>query len=223
VFALETFKRHIVAPISRRRGRSGAAACTRAIVLAALLTAPAATAKPAAHHGKPHRGSASGGCAAANTPANHASAHAMRAATLCLINGERSKRHLPSLTELRRLDRAAQGWTDAMVNGGFFSHSGSGSDPGARISAQRFSWSAVGENIATGYATPRDVVQAWLASTDHCQNVLAPTFSYVGIGVNRNPVGGFASGPGTWTADFGLPAGASAPSGNWGPAHGCPY
>jgi uncharacterized protein YkwD len=62
-----------------------------------------------------------------------------------------------------------------------------------------------------------------MSSTGHCQNLLSPSYSYIGIGVNRNPIGGFASGPATWTTDFGLPAGASAPSGNWGPANGCPY
>ena len=47
----------------------------------------------------------------------------------------------------------------------------------ARITAAGFNSSAAGENIATGFATPHDVVKAWMASTGHCRNILAPTFA----------------------------------------------
>jgi uncharacterized protein YkwD len=147
----------------------------------------------------------------------------MRDAVVCLINGQRASRRLPILHGLRRLDRSAQIWANAMVNRNFFSHTGSGSDPGGRILSNGFPWSAVGENIATGFATPRSVVAAWMSSPDHCHNILSPEYSYIGTGVNANPVGGFASRPATWIQDFGLPAGASPPSGNWRPANGCPY
>jgi uncharacterized protein YkwD len=147
----------------------------------------------------------------------------MRDAVVCLINRQRASRHLPTLRGLRRLDRSAQSWANAMVHGDFFSHTGSGSDPGARIASSGFPWSAVGENIATGFPTPRSVVGAWMSSPDHCRNILSPDYSYIGTGVNANPVGGFSSRPATWTQDFGRPAGASPPSRNWRPASGCPY
>jgi hypothetical protein len=38
-----------------------------------------------------------------------------------------------------------------------------------------------------------------------------------------DPVAGLASGPATWTVDFGLATLQSAPSQDWGPANGCPY
>ena len=44
----------------------------------------------------------------------------------------------------------------------------------------------------------------------------------VGTGLSKSPVRGFGS-RGTWTQDFGLPMNRHAPSGNWGPANGCPY
>jgi uncharacterized protein YkwD len=160
------------------------------------------------------------GCANAYTRANHASAQTMRAAILCLVNRERRSHHLPALHELHRLDRSAQGWTNAMVGSGNFSH---GSDPGARISAAGYSWSSIGENIATGFPTPHAAVSAWMRSTGHCHNILAPDYTDVGTGVSARPVSGFARGPATWTQDFGLPAGERAPSGNWGPANRCPY
>jgi len=107
-----------------------------------------------------------------------------------------------------------------MVAGHIFTH---GSNFAGRISATGFRWSTVGENIATGYRTPRQVVGAWMASAGHCDNILDPAFSDVGTGVNRHGVSGYASGPATWTQDFALPLGQSAPSRNWAPAHGCPY
>ena len=62
-----------------------------------------------------------------------------------------------------------------------------------------------------------------MASTDHCHNILAPSFRNVGTGVSPRSVGVFSSGPSTWTQDFGLLQGQSPLSGNHGPQNGCPY
>jgi uncharacterized protein YkwD len=182
---------------------------TAALAAAALATfAPAASART--HHG----------CKNANTPATSVSRSAMRAAVVCLINQQRNRHHLPALHARRSLDRSAQKWTDAMVASGQFTH---GVNFAARITAAGFDWQAAGENIATGFPTPSSVVNAWMGSTDHCRNILDPTYADVGTGVNTHPVGRFASGPSTWTQDFGLWMGHGAPSANHGPANGCPY
>jgi uncharacterized protein YkwD len=62
-----------------------------------------------------------------------------------------------------------------------------------------------------------------MASTGHCENILSPTYRDVGTGVNRHAVGGYATGPATWTQDFALPMGKSAPSRSVGPMDHCPY
>jgi uncharacterized protein YkwD len=98
-----------------------------------------------------------------------------------------------------------------------------GVDFSARITAVGFDWSAAAENIATGYPTPLAVVNGWMRSLGHCQNILSPMYLDVGTGLSRHPVRGFASGEATWTQDFGLPMGRRSPSGNFGPASGCPY
>lgn len=116
------------------------------------------------------------------------------------------------------LDSSAQRWTNIMVITGQFTH---GVDFASRLTAAGFNWSSAGENIATGFHTPRDVVKAWMESTGHCQNILDPTFEDVGTGVSGQPVGQY--GGGTWTQDFGLSMGRPAPSSNTGPAGGCPY
>jgi uncharacterized protein YkwD len=189
------------------------------LVLAAGLAAFVPAAAATGHR----QANAAHGCPNADTRATHASTQAMRAGVLCLVNRERTSRHLRALHELRRLDRSAQGWTNSMVRSGSFAHARNGSDPAARITAAGYAWSSIGENIATGLPTPRAVVSVWMSSTGHCRNILAPNFTDIGIGVSPHPVGGAASGPATWTEDFGLPMGEPAPSGNWGPADGCPY
>jgi uncharacterized protein YkwD len=191
----------------------GLAVCALVLLGLTLLPAVASARRHARRHAR-----STAGCVNANTPVSRASTHAMRAAVLCLVNVQRAAHGVPRLHASPLLNRSAQGWTNTMVNNGFFSH---GSNFAARISAVGFIWSTAGENIATGYRTPRQVVDAWMASTGHCQNILNPSFRDAGTGVNQSPIRGY--GTGTWTQDFATPQGQRAPSSNWGPSNHCPY
>jgi len=161
-------------------------------------------------------------CANADTPATSAPVDAMRVAVVCLVNQQRTQRGLPSLTASVQLDNSAQSWNDVMVSTGLFTH-GPGNAFSGRISAAGYDWQSAGENIATGYLTPRGVVKAWMASLDHCQNILEPSYRDVGTGETPSGVSSQQSGPATWTQDFGLQASQSAASSNHGPQNGCPY
>jgi uncharacterized protein YkwD len=185
------------------------AAAIATVVAAALVPAATATGR-----------SSSPSCADANRRATASDTTAMRAAILCLVNQQRTSRHLPPLHASAKLTRSAQGWSNHMVRASVFTH---GANFAARITAVGYHWSAAGENIATGYATPRAVVARWMRSTGHCRNILSPAFRDLGVGVSAHPVRGYASGPATWTQDFALPRGAHPPSHNLGPAKGCPY
>jgi uncharacterized protein YkwD len=195
--------------------RSVVALAAAASIVALMVVAPVAGAR---HRARAHRSSRT--CADANTRVGRAPRSALKAAVVCLINKQRRAHGLPALRLNHRLDRSAQDWTNFMVAQDEFSH---GSNFSARISAVGFNWSAAGENIATGFPTPREVVDAWMGSTGHCQNILSPSFADVGTGIRAKPIRGFASGPATWTQDFGLPVGHHPPSGNTGAAAGCPY
>lgn len=157
-------------------------------------------------------------CPNANTPATRATKKAMRAAVVCLINKQRTARGLPALHEQPQLQRSAQSWTDTMVTQNEFSH---GTAFWNRIQATGYDWETLGENIATGFETPEDVVNAWMGSPGHCRNILDPEYVSVGTGVLAQAVASAASGPATWTQDFGRTMSQSAPSGNWGPADSC--
>jgi uncharacterized protein YkwD len=169
------------------------------------------------------RSSAANACANADSPAPSGSLDAMRIAVLCLVNEQRAARGLPPLTLSPLLDRSAQNWTNVMLATGNFSH---GASLSGRLSAVGYNWRTGGENIATGYLTPRAVVGNWMASFDHCQNILNPSFRDVGVGELPgeipSPIGSSGRST-TWTADFGLQMSQTAPSNNWQPADGCPY
>lgn len=180
------------------------------------------------HHKKHHKSSVQATqttiqvCANANTSAASATVAEMDAAVACLINNERIERGLPALVVSSKLNNSAQSWTDQMVSSGVFSH-GPGTSFANRIAAAGYDWQMAGENIATGFPTPSSVVSAWMASTGHCQNILDPGFRNVGTGESPQPVGGWASGPATWTQDFGLTMTQSPLSSTNGPMNGCPY
>jgi uncharacterized protein YkwD len=197
--------------------------CRRVLTIAVAVLAAAVAAAPApagakSHHRR-HRIHATRGCANANMPVGATSRRATKTAVVCLINKQRTARGLPALGESSLLDRSAQGWTNTMVATGAFTH---GANFAGRISAVGFAWSSAGENIATGFLTPRAVVNGWMGSTGHCQNILNPTYTSVGTGVVHRAVGVGGNGA-TWTQDFALAAGRRAPSHDFGPANGCPY
>lgn len=87
-----------------------------------------------------------------------------------------------------------------MATNHFFSHTGSdGSSPATRISQQGYHWSALGENIAYGYPTVEEVIQGWLGSEGHCQNIMSPMFTEIGAAMAVN-----ANAP-YWTLDLAKP------------------
>jgi uncharacterized protein YkwD len=189
---------------------------TRLVAASALTVGALAVIVPAAATAsrRPSR------CRDARASVRRTPTRAIRAAVLCLVNDARRDHGLPPLHARASLDRAAQHWTNTMVGSGYLGH---GTDLGGRVIAAGFNWSNVGENIGSGYGTPNQIVNAWLASPDHCRIILDPSFADVGTGIARHAVPGFAHRGGTWTEDYGLPIGARAPSGKWGPADGCPY
>lgn len=80
-------------------------------------------------------------------------------------------------------EEAADAHTRWMQANRVMSHTGeSGSSVGTRLTAAGYYWSAVGENVATGQATPAAVVAAWLASPGHCANIMNAAFVDVGFG-----------------------------------------
>lgn len=113
-----------------------------------------------------------------------------------------------------RLDQAAESHTANMIAGGYFGHYGpNGQTPADRMRESHYIYSSsigytIGENIAWGtgaLATPKAIVEAWMASPPHRENILNAQFEDTGIGVRASVPGSLAEGQrgATYTQDFG--------------------
>jgi len=104
-----------------------------------------------------------------------------------------------------KLEAAALRHSKDMAEQDFFSHTGSdGSTVGTRTTQAGYSWSRVGENIAAG--TPLSsvgaVVQAWVDSPGHCENIMRSSYTELGAAKyseNSSRYGVY------WTQVFGNP------------------
>jgi uncharacterized protein YkwD len=182
---------------------------------AALPTVPAlaATHKPAAKHTVRPTARAAASCVDADLVPTSANLTRIAAATLCLINQQRTAAHLVALRTNAALTTAAAMHSADMVSLNYFDHnSPTGSTPQSRITAAGYikpnhSWS-IGENIAaaTGsLATPASMVTMWMNSAGHRANILNPAFRDTGIGAVAAVPALLGSGPGgTYTEDFGV-------------------
>jgi uncharacterized protein YkwD len=135
----------------------------------------------------------------------------MESQVLSLVNQRRAagatcggvvKAPAPALTFDERLRCAARKHSKDMGVNNFFSHTGSnGSTFVQRITSAGYTpYTALAENIAAGQTTASGVVNAWMASTGHCNNIMNPNYRHLGVGYSY---GGTSTYKHYWTADFG--------------------
>jgi uncharacterized protein YkwD len=113
-----------------------------------------------------------------------------------------AKPPVPALTLNTKLRCAARKHSKDMGTKNFFSHTGSnGSNFAQRIvSAGYTPWLALAENIAAGHSTAAAVVNGWMASTGHCNNIMNGNYKHLGVGYFY---GATATYKHYWTQDFG--------------------
>ena len=136
---------------------------------------------------------------------------AMAEATLCLLNGERADNGLAPLAPNGKLGSAASAYAQDLVAGSYFSHTGrDGSGVTDRIERSGYlprdaGW-VLGENLAWGtgiLATPGSIMQAWMNSPGHRDNILNPDYREIGIGIiPGNPAAPDGLGA-TYATEFG--------------------
>jgi uncharacterized protein YkwD len=128
-----------------------------------------------------------------------------RLEVLTLTNQERSKQGLEPLTMCPSLDNAAQMHAEAMKDQGFFEHENpfTGDDPSSRGEQAGYG-PYVGENIAMGHQTPREVVRGWMNSPGHRENILSD-YLHLGVGILKGGSGKYAPGDWFyWVQNFGV-------------------
>jgi uncharacterized protein YkwD len=80
------------------------------------------------------------------------------------------------------LGGVALGHANDMAEHDYFEHEDlAGHTPADRVRAVGYRETLVGENIAYGLRSADDVVQGWLESPGHCENIMDPRFAEMGI------------------------------------------
>ena len=114
----------------------------------------------------------------------------------------------PALTFNQQLTNAAQGHAADMALNDFFGHQGSdGSSPWDRMARAGYRQAGAAENVAAGYPTPEEVVDGWMTSPGHRQNILNCEYRDIGIGYYYlEDDAGTHNYHSYWVQKFGTPA-----------------
>ena len=115
-----------------------------------------------------------------------------------LVNVERAKVGLKELSFNAELSNVATLKSQDMINKNYFSHtSPTYGSPFEMMKKFNISYKTAGENIAKGQKTPAQVVNAWMNSQGHRENILNKNYTEIGIGVAKD-----AKGTLYWTQMF---------------------
>jgi len=116
-------------------------------------------------------------------------------AVLELVNDARSAKGCKALVIDDRITTAAQAHSTDMATQNYFSHtSKDGRTFDVRMKEAGYPRPG-GENIAKGYTTPEQVMQGWMNSTGHRENIENCSFTTMGLGLDTR--GNY------WTQNFG--------------------
>jgi uncharacterized protein YkwD len=96
--------------------------------------------------------------------------------------GDRSFAPAPPVKLSVTLGSVAFGHASDMAQHNYFEHQDlAGHSPADRVRAVGYRENLVGENIAYGPTSTQEVVQGWLDSPGHCENIMDPRFAEMGI------------------------------------------
>nr|WP_028562386.1 CAP domain-containing protein [Paenibacillus pinihumi] len=112
---------------------------------------------------------------------------------LDLVNQERSKAGLNSLSTDNKLDKVALDKAKDLYDNNYFDHqSPTYGSPFDMMKSYGVNYNTAGENIAKGQTSPQEVMSQWMNSPGHRANILNNTFKNIGIGYYNN----------TWVQEF---------------------
>ena len=104
-----------------------------------------------------------------------------------LTNQEREKQGLAPLKIDTELSKSAREKSRDMQENGYFDHnSPTYGSPFDMMEAFGIDYQTAGENIAKGQPTPEEVVNAWMNSEGHRENILNGSFTHIGVGYNED-------------------------------------
>jgi uncharacterized YkwD family protein len=145
----------------------------------------AAPVKPVAAPAKPVAAPASPAPAPTQTatPAPSAGMTAEEQQMLTLVNAERAKSGLSTLTADTTLTKMARAKSQDMISNNYFAHqSPTYGSPFAMMTTYGVTYRTAGENIA-GNPSVTGAFQAWMNSPGHRANILGSQYTLTGIGI----------------------------------------
>ena len=108
-----------------------------------------------------------------------------------LTNARRAKNGLPPLSENSALDSAAEAKAANMFEESYWAHfAPSGKTPWDFILGSGYRFSVAGENLAKNFSSSDDVVEAWMNSPTHKENIVNLKYKDVGIAVEDGVING---------------------------------
>ena len=118
-----------------------------------------------------------------NNPTLESGQSSQANAVLKLVNEERAKQGLKSLTLSTKLTSIATTKSKDMATNKYFSHqSPTYGSPFQMLQHFGVTYKTAGENIAAGQRTPEEVMKAWMNSSGHRANILNPKYTQLGVG-----------------------------------------
>lgn len=103
---------------------------------------------------------------------------------ISLTNKERAAAGLPVLSNNAKLSSAALAKANDMFAKQYWDHFGpNGETPWQFIKAAGYSYVYAGENLGKGFRTTEGLVEAWMASPTHRDNILSANYKDIGIAV----------------------------------------
>jgi uncharacterized protein YkwD len=131
-----------------------------------------------------------------------------RKGVIDFTNTERQKNGESLLKENIQLNSAAEAKAEDILDKQYFDHvSPDGKGPDYFVSGSSYDYISIGENLALGsFADDQALVDAWMASPGHRENILHAQFQEIGVAV----VKGMYEGKSAWVAvqEFGTPTSA---------------
>jgi uncharacterized YkwD family protein/spore coat assembly protein SafA len=123
---------------------------------------------------------------------------ALETEVIRLVNAERAKVGRSALAENSKISNVARIKSNDFIKNHYFSHtSPTYGTPFDMLKSFGITFSAAGENIASGQRTAAEVMQTWMNSSGHRANILSSTYNQIGVGVARD-----SSGKLYWTQIF---------------------
>ncbi|MDC0759298.1 CAP domain-containing protein [Brevibacillus sp. AG] len=103
-----------------------------------------------------------------------------------LVNQERAKAGLKPVQMDAALSKVALAKAQDMSANNYFDHnSPTYGSPFDMMKQYGIQYSTAGENIAMGQQSPQEVMQQWMNSEGHRQNIMNPAFTKIGVGVTN--------------------------------------